>query len=187
MSEENITDLEDNLAFQRYMLETQKFPIEMEALKSTIESNKSTVELAESTNQHFEASRKSNNNALYVSVGVGILTLIVLLVQTYSTQKTQLESPIELNDNQLKQVINFESLKNHLMFEQIDSLESKILLKIENENIKLKELLRKERQNNQILNRKLDSVLSEFNNLAKIINKSNINIKNEKSNKSSNR
>ena len=155
----------DELAFLRYRQETEKFPVEMEALRTSIASNKATTELAESTKTHFEESKKHSNNALKVSVGVSILTLIILFVQTCSVQKTILEKPIELNKEKLKEMLNSDAQNNNILLKEIDSSESKILNKQESEIKRLNDLIIFEQQTNKELNRKISSLSLKLNNI----------------------
>lgn len=77
---------QDNLDFLRFVNETQKFPLEMEALRTSIKSNESTVKLAYESIGHFNNTRSDNKTTLFATLGVSVVTLIVLIVQTLSTK-----------------------------------------------------------------------------------------------------
>lgn len=116
----------ESIEFLNYLRETQKFPFEMEALKSTIQSNKTNVNLAEESIKHFTQSRSDNRIAIFTTLGVSVFTLIILIVQTTSVQKTQLEKPIKLEPSQVKELLQERASSNLLLTRQLDSLKSEL-------------------------------------------------------------
>lgn len=135
-------DSEENIAFLRYRIETEKLPLEMEALRTSIESNNATVELANETKKHFTDSKKSSNISLRVSAAVSIVTLLILAVQTFSNQVTELERPIDLNQEQLEMLIKSQKQNNNLLITHLDSLKKEIKI-LRDTLYKVKEQIKK--------------------------------------------
>lgn len=122
---------EENFEFLRYLQEVEKFPLEMEALKTSIESNRSTVQLADESISHFKESRSDSRAALLTTLGVSILTLIILIVQTFATNETEISKPVKFNSEQMRQILKAQEKNNLILSSQIDSI--KLELKKSNE------------------------------------------------------
>ncbi len=116
------SDREENVDFLRYVQETQKFPLEMESLKTSIESNRSTVRLAEESISHFAETRSDSRATLWATLGVSVLTLIILIVQTFSNNQTEIVKPIELKSEQVQQILEAQEKNNIILTSQIDSM-----------------------------------------------------------------
>jgi hypothetical protein len=117
---------QNSIEFARYLREVEKFPFEMEALQTSIESNKSTVKLAEESISHFKDSRIDNKKTLLATLGISILTLIILIVQTCSTNKTEIVGQIELKPEQVEYIIKSQQKNSFILNTRVDSLESEI-------------------------------------------------------------
>lgn len=117
---------QENFEFLRYLQEVQKFPLEMEALQTSIESNRSTVRLADESITNFNEMRSYTKTTLWATLGVSILTLIILIVQTFSDNKTEIKHPIKLNEKQVEQLLSSKEKNIVILSSQIDSLRSEI-------------------------------------------------------------
>lgn len=117
---------EENFEFLRYLQEVQKFPLEMEALKTSIESNRSTVQLANESISHFKESRSDSRATLWATLGVSIFTLIILIVQTFSTNQTEITEPVKFNSEQINQILKVQEKNNLILSSQIDSMKSEL-------------------------------------------------------------
>lgn len=134
---ENKEKNQENVDFLRYLQEVEKFPLEMESLRTSIQSNKSTVRLADESISHFAESKSDNRITLLTTLGVSVFTLLILLVQTFSTNQTKLTEPIKIDSEQLQQIFNSEEKEindlistqernNLILSSQIDSLKSEL-------------------------------------------------------------
>lgn len=137
---------EGNIEFLRYLQEVEKHPFEVEALKTSIESNKSSVRLAKESISHFESTRTDNKRTLRATLGVSILTVIILIVQTLSTNKMILEKPIELESKQVQELIKAQENNNLI-------------------------LIKAQERNNHILSSLIDSLNAELQKLTKTISR----------------
>lgn len=117
---------EENFEFLRYLQEVQKFPLEMEALKTSIESNRSTVQLADESISHFKESRSDSRATLWATLGVSVLTLLILIVQTFSTNQTEIANPNKFNSEQINQILKVQEKNNVILSSQIDSMKSEL-------------------------------------------------------------
>ena len=117
---------QENFEFLRYLQEVQKFPLEMEALQTSIESNRSTVRLADESITNFKETRTYTKTALWATLGVSVLTLIILIVQTFSDSKTEIKHPIKLNQKQVDQILRSQEKNSVILSSQIDSLKSEL-------------------------------------------------------------
>lgn len=117
---------EENFEFLRYLQEVQKFPLEMEALKTSIESNRSTVQLANESISHFKESRSDSRATLLATLGVSIFTLVILIVQTFSTNQTEITEPVKFNSGQINQILKVQEKNNLILSSQIDSMKSEL-------------------------------------------------------------
>jgi hypothetical protein len=113
---------EENFEFLRYLQEVQKFPLEMEALKTSIESNRSTVQLADESISHFKESRSDSRAALFTTLGVSVFTLVILIVQTFSTNQTEITKPVKFNSEQIHQILKGQEKNSLILSSQIDSM-----------------------------------------------------------------
>lgn len=143
---------QENIEFLRYLQEVEKFPHEIESLKTSIEANKSTVRLAEESISHFNTTRTDNIRTLLATLGVSILTLVILIVQTFSSNKTKLTNPIELESGQVQQIIKTQEEKNLILVKALE-------------------------KNNLVLSSQVDSLKSELRKLNKTLNSINKKIK----------
>lgn len=117
---------QENFEFLRYLQEVQKFPLEIEALQTSIDSNRSTVRLADESIANFKETRTQTKTALWATLGVSLLTLIILIVQTFSDSKTEIKNPIKLNQEQVDQILRLQEKNSFILSSQIDSLKSEL-------------------------------------------------------------
>ena len=111
----------------------------MEALRTSIEANKSNVQLANKSIENFKNSKADNRIALFTTLGVSLLTLTILILQTFSISKTQITKPIQLNPSQVEQLLKTQAFNNEKLILQLDSLKKElqtITTKLDSTNIK---------------------------------------------------